>query len=238
MLLAEPTNYLHVSPALEGTQLSAAPLRPLFPRSGRIVGQVSELENIFSDSVSTCILRRAPITSIKHYLAACCPSQAIERTQRVLAQQPDLSQLLRDFPAHGRACVEQELNFLIELFATLTDSRWVGVRIATLHSELCSRFHVDRVGLRLICTWQGPGTEWVEHADVDRRYLGAGSKGIADIRSGLLRGGAQLHRLQPFDVGLFKGERWPGNTGRGAVHRSPALPPIASHRVMVTVDEL
>jgi len=36
------------------------------------------------------------------------------------------------------------------------------------------------------------------------------------------------------DVGLFKGDVWPGNEGGGAVHRSPAAAP----RLLLTIDPL
>jgi len=36
-----------------------------------------------------------------------------------------------------------------------------GTRITTLDRAMCPRFHVDRVPVRLIVTWGGPGTQWL-----------------------------------------------------------------------------
>lgn len=195
------------------------------------------LERIFDVDTSLCLLQRRSDRALQRYLADHTPISCHERAQRVLAEEPQLA-VLQDFPQAGRTCLENELRFLIDLFATLSDSRWVGVRLSISHQQSCPRFHVDKVGLRLICTWQGPGTEWLEHECVDRRFLGFGSQGIPDEGSGLLKSGAQIHRMQTFEVGLFKGELWPGNENRGAVHRSPTVKPLSPHRIVMTLDEV
>ncbi len=218
--------------------VTATPLRPIYPRCGRTTGQLPELESIFDNAVSLSILRRPTPLALKHYLADQCPRHTYERAQRISVEQPEFATVLQDFSVNGRTHLEDELRSLIELFATLSDSHSVGMRLCLSHQQSCPRFHVDRIGLRLICTWQGPGTEWLEHADVDRRFLGFGSQGVPDECSGLLRAGAQIYRMQTFDIGLFKGELWPGNAGRGAVHRSPEVKPLSPHRIVVTLDEL
>jgi hypothetical protein len=132
----------------------------------------------------------------------------------------------------------EELRHLVRLYAALADCRWMGLRLCVTDTVPCRRFHVDRVGLRLICTWQGRGTQWLEHQDVNRRWLGHGTpRDVPDERSGLIRRGAQIHELNTFDIGVFKGEAWPGNEARGAVHRSPAVN-RGQWRVMLTLDAL
>jgi SAM-dependent methyltransferase len=93
---------------------------------------------------------------------------------------------------------------------------------------MCPGFHVDRVGIRLVCAYVGPGTEWLPEPQVDRVALGRREPG------GVLRLGAPA-RLAIGAVGLLKGEAWPGNEGRGAVHRSP---PVAAgeRRVLLTIE--
>lgn len=218
----------------------AARATPLTPAStgSFTTAHLPELERIFDVNTSLCLLQRPSDRLLQRYLADHTPLSCHERAQRVLAEGPQLDTVLQDFAQSGRTCLEKELCFLIELFATLSDSRWVGVRLSISHQQSCPRFHVDKVGLRLICTWQGPGTEWLEHECVDRRFLGFGSQGIPDESSGLLKPGAQIHRMQTFAVGLFKGELWPGNEHRGAVHRSPAVKPLSPHRIVVTLDEV
>ena len=89
----------------------------------------------------------------------------------------------------------------------------------------------SRVGLRLLCTWIGEGTEWLAHEDVIRKRLGHQPGGWGEVK----KSRAKVHRMEPFAVGVLKGEGWPGNIGRGAVHRSPAP---ATWRVFVSLDAL
>ncbi|UDM17576.1 DUF1826 domain-containing protein [Vogesella sp. XCS3] len=139
-------------------------------------------------------------------------------------------------PAAGRDAAAGDLALLADLFGTLLGCPQVGWRIEVLQQAMCPRFHVDRTGMRLVCTWQGAGTEWLAEADADRRYLGAASDGQPDADSGLMRGG-KVGRSAAGDVLLLKGSLWQGNAGRGAIHRSPA---VASKvpRVMLALDAL
>lgn len=131
----------------------------------------------------------------------------------------------------------QDLAFWVEVLADLTEAESVGVRLARLERAMCPRFHFDRVALRLVLTYAGRGTELVAHEDVDRRRLGHAAAGQTDETSGLLAPSARIHRAQAGDVVLLKGEGWPGNQGRGAVHRSPAATPAAP-RLVLTLDPL
>lgn len=109
-------------------------------------------------------------------------------------------------------------------------SRPVTLRLETLSSDGCRRFHVDRCRLRLLCTYRGPGTEWLPSARADRAAL-AGGAGNDEI----LRGGEPSH-LQPFWAAITKGERFPGNTVGGLIHRSPSIAGRGQTRVLVCID--
>jgi len=126
-----------------------------------------------------------------------------------------------------------DMAMLAELFAGLV-RRTLGpspitARVETLDDVACPRFHVDRTRLRLLCTYRGPGTEWLPDEEIDRAAL-ENRRPNAQIQ-----GGAQPRALEPFWVGLFKGECFPGNAGRGQVHRSPAAPPDGL-RVLFCLD--
>jgi hypothetical protein len=215
------------------------PRRPYVPRSYVVTDKVAGVERIFDDAVSICIWRRGPNLEIQEYLSNLRLDRAIERVEQLQADRPTFEPLLRDLPQlPALSCIRAELQRLTELFATLSDCHSIGVRFAVTRAALCPRFHVDRVGLRLICTWQGAATEWLEHQSVNRRQLGAAAQGVCDEKSGLLAAGAQIHRMRAFDVGLFKGELWPNNAGRGAIHRSPAPDPDDQWRAMVSLEAL
>ena len=125
----------------------------------------------------------------------------------------------------------------VQVFADLSEAEWVGVRLARLEQAMCPRFHVDQLELRLILTYCGPGTELLAERDVDRRWLGHASGGLSDEDSGLIRAGGVIERAEVLEVLVLKGELWPGNQGRGAVHRSPAAS-TAEPRLVLTLDPL
>lgn len=218
----------------------AAPsLRPYFPRSFAHSATIAGLERIFEDAISICIWRRPVDAVIAQYLSQWALQKPVERLLRLDAAAPRLEPLSEHLPAQpGRDELLDDLFHLVELFSTVCDSSSLGLRFTITRRALCPRFHTDGVGLRLICTWQGPGTEWLEHASVNRAYLGAGASGSSDETSGLIRPGAQIYRMRPFEVGLFKGDGYPNNSGRGVVHRSPPADEAGAWRVMATLDEI
>ncbi len=110
-----------------------------------------------------------------------------------------------------------ELQPCIETVLNSSSGRQFQVTLARPSDQMCPLFHVDFVSLRLIVTLIGPGTEWLSNDDVNRKQLGKGSN------HRVIRDDAMIQQLQTFQVGLLKGEEYPGNYGKGLVHRSPAL---------------
>ncbi len=148
-------------------------------------------------------------------------------------QQPDLGRL----PGGARrAALTADIALLAEMLRELLDATSIGFRLEVVGKAMCPRLHVDRVGIRLLCTYRGPGTEWVEDASVDRRFLGAASGGQPDETSGLLLAGHRIEAIPPFAVALLKGSLWQGNEGRGIVHRSPAVAAEQAPRVLLAMD--
>jgi hypothetical protein len=211
--------------------------RPYFPKSFAFTEKVSGIEQIFDPNVSVCVWKRGIDTRVQEYVQAGLSGTARERIERVRVDSRKFDGLLQGLPdSPGQGAFLSEMAAMVELVSTLSDCPRVGVRLLVTGDVPCPRFHVDRVVLRLICTWQGAGTEWVEHQAVDRRWLGARGKDLRDETSGLLQPGAQIHRLRIFDIGIFKGELWPGNLGRGAVHRSPRAEASNPWRVMISIE--
>lgn len=233
---------------LQVAGLASAPpaLRPHYPRSFLCTENIAGMERFFDEDIAICIWRRTPDARITEGLQTLQAHQSRDILVRLDTQQfrpvelrtldptPAL-QNLPDMP--GRAALMQDIGELIELFTTLADCRHVGLRLSITTEQTCPRFHVDHVDLRLVCTWHGPATQWLEHQSVDRALLGRGANGHTDETSGAIRAGAQIHQLRTFDVALLKGERYPGNAGRGAVHRSPPVP-TGALRVMLSLDTL
>jgi hypothetical protein len=203
--------------------------------SAVVAAHPSVFEHIFAPGVTVCIWNRQPDPILTNYLreSACCGSW--ERRTRVDVAAPQFEELLTGFKADvGRVRWVTELSALIDLFATLTDSRTVGLRMTATDRATCPRFHSDQVGLRLLCSWLGAGTEWLSEEDVIRPSAERPDQSTR-LAVGPVRPGGVVRQMRPFAVGVFKGDLWPKNHGRGAMHRSPQ--PMG-RRVFVSLDEL
>jgi hypothetical protein len=126
---------------------------------------------------------------------------------------------------HGHAAFVADVSWLVQAFACLLDARRVGLRLRSLAKPMCPRFHVDHVPVRLITTYAGVASEWLEEGGMDRCRLG---EAHAEQR---------IQRLEAGWVALAKGEKWAGNEGAGLIHRSPSPPP-GERRLLLTLDWL
>ncbi|EDP60175.1 succinylglutamate desuccinylase [Vibrio sp. AND4] len=124
---------------------------------------------------------------------------------------------------------------LVDMFCYLFELKSAGLRLATLTSPMCPRFHVDQVPCRLVTTYHGTATQWLTNDTIDRSKLGRGSNGMSDAESGLYKQDSDIQRLSVGDVALLKGERWIGNENKGLVHRSPHLSSDET-RLLLTLD--
>lgn len=119
---------------------------------------------------------------------------------------------------------------LVGLFQELTAAPAVAVRLEAVAGSGCRYFHADNVGIRLLCTYRGAGTLWVPDDAVDRSALGRGDNAAA------VPDPSRIRALSTGHVGLLKGDAWPGNRGRGLVHRSPPADPRHGPRLLLGLD--
>lgn len=105
---------------------------------------------------------------------------------------------------HG-ALIEDAAR-LVRLFCAAMDLATFELRLEVVRTDSCRKFHADYVTARLITTYVGEGTDWLDTADAARLAAGEAPQRVG--------------RLAPFDVGLFKGKL---ATDCPAIHRSPPI---------------
>lgn len=212
----------------------AEPLPPAEPQA-RACHALVELAAIFQPEVNLAWLPRDPNPAIAAYFDNPQVLQALGSGLRLRLMRGEALDADRLPYAPGRHAVLREMDSLVELLTDLLDCDQIGLRLEVLQRAMCPRFHVDRVGIRLLCSYRGAGTEYLPGQAADRRLLGR-----ADLRSdeeaGLILNPAECLSLPAFAIALVKGEAWPGNTGRGAIHRSPAVHPGHAPRVLLALD--
>jgi hypothetical protein len=128
-----------------------------------------------------------------------------------------------DREAALRASFTADVARLVRVFADLSGTRMVDLRLEAIQHDACWRFHYDHVRLRLACTYSGPATQWVpsEAREIalawQRDYAGP------------------LRELPRFAAALFKGALAPGQVG--VVHRSPPLAGTGRTRLFLCLNE-
>jgi len=200
------------------------------------VKSVADLPTIFAPDVQVICWRRPPLHAISSYLSD--PGVNIGTGFLRVVDAGKLPHLPELPAAPGRDALLADIDFLGSVYADLLGCPAIGLRLEAVDRAMCPRLHKDHTGIRLLCTYRGPATEWLDDCYVNRDRLGNGSDGLPDETSGAMRPGAEIESAKPFDVVLLKGSLWQGNAARGAIHRSPAVGSHEAPRVLLAMDAI
>ena len=162
------------------------------------------------DAAATALLRHAPFVAC----AEDTPDAA-------------LAALAAKLPIPLAAALAADIRLLAQGFAALIDRPVIRIRLEALVGHGCHRWHADAVGLRLLATYRGPGTEWLD--------LPGGARAARRLDPAALPVPPQ--RLHAGAVAVLKGEAFPGHAGQGCIHRSPPNPDHAPPRLVLCLDE-
>ena len=166
------------------------------------------LTGIFADDVNLASWQRPQDAAIAEYCRSLRFTMPLKRIVSADTVQHDIGFALPDAP--GKAALLADIALLCQMFSCLMDCRQLGLRLETLTKPMCPKFHTDHLVCRLVCTYMGPATEWLDST-------------------------GSTAQATPSAVTLLKGSGWEGNEQYAIVHRSPAsdLP-----RVLLTLDPM
>ncbi len=137
----------------------------------------------------------------------------------------------------ARDFLAQDIALLVRYLGQVLQRRHLHARLSITRSDECRKLHSDNVTIRMLCTYAGPGTEWVPDADVVRENLSRIDVDVETANRSVLRRPDAVQHCRIGDVILLKGEAFTGNDGRGAVHRSPPIESRSLARLVLKVDE-
>jgi hypothetical protein len=109
---------------------------------------------------------------------------------------------------------------LARRFCAAMDLSQIELRLEVVRTDSCRKFHADYVSARLITTYVGAGTDWLDDSEVSRIAAGGGEP-------------ERFNRMAAFDVGLFKGKL---ATERPAIHRSPPIAGTGAARLLLVLN--
>lgn len=117
------------------------------------------------------------------------------------------------------AALIADVAMLAEHFCNALGLARLEVRLEVVTTDSCRKFHADYVSARLITTYVGPGTDWLDTPDAE-----AAARGETPGR---------INRMKPGDVGLFKGKL---ATLHPAIHRSPPISQSGETRLLLVLN--
>ncbi|MCG5495475.1 MULTISPECIES: DUF1826 domain-containing protein [Ectothiorhodospira] len=122
-----------------------------------------------------------------------------------------------------------DIQLLASHFQRVSGHTLLDISLDTISRQECPYFHIDNMDLRLVCTYLGTGTEYLDDSQADRDWLGQGENEKVCC-------GNQPHQAAPMDVLLMKGRTYPGPSDRAQVHRSPEPSPGQPERLRLRID--
>ncbi len=120
--------------------------------------------------------------------------------------------------AAWHADIAADIAALAASFGAIMTLSHVMIRLERVVGDACKRWHADYVSVRLICTYRGSGTQWIERS-VERTDAPA-----VDTPQSLSVGA----------VGLFKGRILGGE--QAIIHRSPPIAGTGEERLLLVID--
>ena len=186
------------------------------------------LAAINKPNIGLVIWRRALPLCLQTWLdrmdASCLPDL------RVLVQPSDLRRAVEPQldhcgmpPGDMRDLLIGDVDDLVSAFAGIARSDLVDVRLKRISNDACWKFHRDYVEARLLTTYRGPATEWVQPIHAER----------ALHAQKLFKG--PLEHIRSNDVAFFKGNS--AGPGSGIVHRSPPIAGTGCTRLLLSLNK-
>lgn len=115
-----------------------------------------------------------------------------------------------------------DVHNLVAQFARISGADLVDIRLERVTDDACWRFHRDCVEVRLLTTYLGPATEWVQPIDAPRALAAQ------------TRYDGPLERLATGHVAVFKGSLT--GSQAGIVHRSPRIAGTGQTRLLLCLN--
>ncbi len=145
-------------------------------------------------------------------------------------------ELLAALPPAVATWLEADVHRLVHDMSRWSQRRQLTVVLGPIAHDHCTRFHVDWLPLRLLCTYVGPGTQWIANADVCREALPL-PIGPQGHQAGLLQSDGAIQVASAGEVLVAKGHGHPHQVS-GLVHRSPRVADPSTPRVVLIISAM
>lgn len=201
----------------------------------RISENMSVLDEILETGINVVSWERKPILDITTYLKD--PLwKSFNEWEMYLKGPQMLPHLIEDLKKHLPVYGEEknplieDIEILIKKSFSLEPHNPLHIQFSKVENGMCRLFHVDHLRLRLLCSYRGDGTQWLENTNVNRKGLGKG------CNHKIIKDAMEIRTAKAYDVIFLKGEKFPRNEKNGVVHRSPPLHSPDKWRLLLKID--
>ncbi|WP_086617075.1 DUF1826 domain-containing protein [Erythrobacter tepidarius] len=178
------------------------------------------LAAIREEGCNLAIWRRLPIADFTPLTEGTPPDLRFETSPAAVARALPAALAEAGFAAPElHAPLAADVARIAGLFCAAMRLARFELRLELVRTDSCRKFHADYVTARLITTYAGAGTEWIDDADAARVAAGQEPR--------------RINRMNAFDVGLFKGRT---ATKRPAIHRSPPIAATGGKRLLLVLN--
>ncbi|MEW4447842.1 DUF1826 domain-containing protein [Qipengyuania sp. JC766] len=178
------------------------------------------LHDIRQPDCNLAVWTREPLAGIGDLLGG---SQTNIRLTTRADEVPDQIRTELDRAAYPSGAVRDaliaDIAGLGRRYAAILDLAEIELRLEIVTTDSCRKWHADYVSARLITTYCGQGTQWLDARDAARVR-----DGCDPVRPRALATG---------DVGLFKGRL---ATEHPAIHRSPPIAGTGEKRLLLVLN--
>ncbi|MEL7190266.1 MAG: DUF1826 domain-containing protein [Pseudomonadota bacterium] len=112
-----------------------------------------------------------------------------------------------------------DVEMLADHYCSILGLGELDLRLEVVTTNSCRKWHADYVKARLITTYTGSGTQWLDQSDADRVRQGEDPLRINSMSAG--------------DVGIFKGKL---ATDTPVIHRSPPIEGTGEKRLLLVLN--
>jgi hypothetical protein len=202
-------------------------------RSHREGKRIAVLRKILERDVNVVAWQRPLPAALATALGQSALTSVFGAHRPILGESLDVGPLLEGVQVEAlRTGLAQDLGMLVRAFADVVGTTRMQVGLDLVSDDKCRKFHSDYVGIRMLVSYAGPGTQWVEERHLRRAAMHHDSACVDAANRAIVPDDTKIRSAGLGDVLLLKGEAWPGNTGRGAVHRSPPIEGTGTTRLL------
>lgn len=204
--------------------------RPRRPPAHRTGPRCQVLEHITRPNVKLAVWKRRVPDGLESALLDWARHRETGFDAPCRARAEDVASALQGLmEERWRAWLTEDLVQLLGLFQRLAGVTKCRLVFGVVRGDQCRKFHVDRLRLRMISTYAGPGTEWLPEAAVRRAALREPAACPELANRQIVRSARLVRHARAGDVLVMKGAL---ATPEGVVHRSPPIESLGVTRVV------